>query len=117
MTLALFLTQPGELAHVSVGTTYVLAGPEGRHAATVKRVRPGERLYVADGAGRRLTGTVAAAEASQVRLAVEDVVDEPPPLPVVVEEVVNSLGVPLLLQAKTHSGAARTTAERASVAR
>ena len=79
MTLALFLTQPGELAHVSVGTTYVLAGPEGRHAATVKRVRPGERLYVADGAGRRLTGTVAAAEASQVRLAVEDVLDEPPP--------------------------------------
>ena len=29
----------------------VLSGPEGRHAATVRRLRPGERADVADGAG------------------------------------------------------------------
>lgn len=29
----------------------ILSGPEGRHAATVRRLRPGERADVADGAG------------------------------------------------------------------
>jgi 16S rRNA (uracil1498-N3)-methyltransferase len=28
-----------------------LDGPEGRHAATVRRLRPGERIDLADGAG------------------------------------------------------------------
>ena len=29
----------------------LLSGPEGRHAATVRRLRPGERADVTDGAG------------------------------------------------------------------
>ncbi|HEU0088880.1 MAG TPA: 16S rRNA (uracil(1498)-N(3))-methyltransferase [Pseudonocardiaceae bacterium] len=34
-----------------VGAETVLDGPEGRHAATVRRLRPGERLVLADGRG------------------------------------------------------------------
>ncbi|MGH8918607.1 MAG: 16S rRNA (uracil(1498)-N(3))-methyltransferase [Actinomycetes bacterium] len=34
-----------------VGTRLVLDGPEGRHAATVRRLRPGERLVLCDGRG------------------------------------------------------------------
>lgn len=32
-----------------VGRPAVLDGPEGRHAATVRRIKPGERLLLADG--------------------------------------------------------------------
>ncbi|MGH3903233.1 MAG: 16S rRNA (uracil(1498)-N(3))-methyltransferase [Pseudonocardiaceae bacterium] len=34
-----------------VGAETVLDGPEGRHAATVRRLRPGERLMLSDGRG------------------------------------------------------------------
>lgn len=34
------------------GDRYTLTGPEGRHAATVLRLRPGERVDLTDGAGR-----------------------------------------------------------------
>jgi 16S rRNA (uracil1498-N3)-methyltransferase len=33
------------------GTETILDGPEGRHAATVRRLRPGERLVLSDGRG------------------------------------------------------------------
>lgn len=32
-----------------VGSTAVLDGPEGRHAATVRRIGVGERIVLADG--------------------------------------------------------------------
>lgn len=38
--------------------TLLLDGEEGRHAATVRRVRPGERLMVTDGFGHWVTGEV-----------------------------------------------------------
>ncbi|MFE9607390.1 16S rRNA (uracil(1498)-N(3))-methyltransferase [Streptomyces sp. NPDC006012] len=34
------------------GHRYVLDGPEGRHAVSVKRLRPGEEVVLTDGAGR-----------------------------------------------------------------
>jgi 16S rRNA (uracil1498-N3)-methyltransferase len=42
-----FFADPGGLDTDVV----VLSGPEGRHAATVRRLRPGERVDVSDGAG------------------------------------------------------------------
>ncbi|MFF4750125.1 16S rRNA (uracil(1498)-N(3))-methyltransferase [Streptomyces sp. NPDC002514] len=36
----------------SDGHRYVLDGPEGRHAVSVKRLRPGEEVVLTDGAGR-----------------------------------------------------------------
>lgn len=54
MTHQLFLADASVLAAVEAGAPVTLDGDEGRHAASVVRVRPGERYYVADGAGRRV---------------------------------------------------------------
>lgn len=48
MTDALFLS---DLHDPQVGDTVTLSGEEGRHAATVKRIRVGETIMVSDGAG------------------------------------------------------------------
>jgi 16S rRNA (uracil1498-N3)-methyltransferase len=56
----LFLVDPGTLDAAGVGSTVELAGPEGRHAVQVRRVRSGERVDLADGAGTRVEGVVRA---------------------------------------------------------
>lgn len=43
-----------------VGSTVLLDGPEGRHAAVVRRIRVGERVQLSDGAGRGIVGPVVA---------------------------------------------------------
>jgi 16S rRNA (uracil1498-N3)-methyltransferase len=48
MSVPVFLADAGDLAADLV----VLGGPEGRHAATVRRIRTGERIDLTDGAGR-----------------------------------------------------------------
>ncbi|MFI1287288.1 16S rRNA (uracil(1498)-N(3))-methyltransferase [Streptomyces sp. NPDC020792] len=67
----------------SVGTEFVLEGPEGRHAVSVKRLRPGEDVVLTDGRGRWIEGVVKAAEGKD-RLVVSDLaslVEEPPESP------------------------------------
>ncbi|GGV13008.1 16S rRNA (uracil(1498)-N(3))-methyltransferase [Streptomyces griseoflavus] len=57
---------------------HVLDGPEGRHAVSVKRLRPGEGVVLTDGAGRWAEGEVEATEGKDrliVRLG--HVVEEP----------------------------------------
>ncbi|MCT2988120.1 16S rRNA (uracil(1498)-N(3))-methyltransferase, partial [Propionibacterium freudenreichii] len=48
MTDPLFLA---DIAGAGPGDVVLIEGPEGRHAATVKRMRVGESVLVADGAG------------------------------------------------------------------
>jgi 16S rRNA (uracil1498-N3)-methyltransferase len=48
------------------GGRFVLQGPEARHAVTVKRLAPGESVDIADGAGKRLSGTVVSASPSEL---------------------------------------------------
>ena len=48
MTEALFLA---DLHSPQVGDTVTVDGDEGRHAAAVRRIRVGETIMVADGAG------------------------------------------------------------------
>ncbi|WP_327345817.1 16S rRNA (uracil(1498)-N(3))-methyltransferase [Streptomyces europaeiscabiei] len=65
------------------GSEIVLDGPEGRHAVSVKRLRPGEDVILTDGRGRWLKGSVKAAEGKD-RLVVMDVgsiLEEPPAQP------------------------------------
>ncbi|MEY7977456.1 16S rRNA (uracil(1498)-N(3))-methyltransferase [Streptomyces pilosus] len=66
---------------------YVLDGPEGRHAVSVKRLRAGEDVVLTDGAGRWAEGEVEAAEGKDrlvVRLGdVEEEPEESPRLTVV----------------------------------
>lgn len=65
MTPPLFLADTAALA----ADTVVLDGPEGRHAADVRRLRPGEDIDVADGRGLLVHGVVA--EAGRGRVVVE----------------------------------------------
>ncbi|WP_371580315.1 16S rRNA (uracil(1498)-N(3))-methyltransferase [Streptomyces sp. NBC_01314] len=65
------------------GPEIVLDGPEGRHAVSVKRLKPGEDVVLTDGRGRWLEGVVKAAEGKD-RLVVMDVgclLEEPPAQP------------------------------------
>src|SRR5215211_2928948 len=41
-----------------VGTRFLLAGDEGRHAAVVRRIRPGEVIMIGDGRGRGIRASV-----------------------------------------------------------
>jgi 16S rRNA (uracil1498-N3)-methyltransferase len=59
----------------------VLSGAEGRHAATVRRLRAGEAVDLVDGRGGRARCVVAAVERDTVALDVVDRAVEPPPSP------------------------------------
>src|SRR5260370_5896736 len=59
----------------------VLSGAEGRHAATVRRLRPGERADVGDGAGLVAECVVAAHGTGGLDLAGLARRDVPPPAP------------------------------------
>ena len=79
MTHQLFLGEPDAVRRATVGGSLVLEGDEARHAASVVRVRPGERFYVADGAGRRVLVEASDVERALVRGEVVQVHDEPVP--------------------------------------
>ncbi|MFF7751374.1 16S rRNA (uracil(1498)-N(3))-methyltransferase [Streptomyces sp. NPDC007971] len=64
------------------GDRYVLEGPEGRHAVSVKRLQPGEEVVLTDGAGRYAVCEVTGTEGKD-RLIVHmsSVSEEPEPAP------------------------------------
>jgi 16S rRNA (uracil1498-N3)-methyltransferase len=62
----------------------VLAGAEGRHAATVRRIGPGERVDLSDGRGLVAECVVASAVAGRLELLVVSRRSEPSPQPGVV---------------------------------
>lgn len=71
MSLPVFLAEAVTAA--SPGAQIVLDGDEGRHAATVKRIRPGERIVLTDGAGTSATCSVSETTKSSVTVQVESV--------------------------------------------
>ncbi|HEY6793668.1 MAG TPA: 16S rRNA (uracil(1498)-N(3))-methyltransferase [Kineosporiaceae bacterium] len=81
MSLPLFVVGPPALRAAEPGSAVVLDGDEGRHAASVRRVRAGERVDVADGAGRVARCLVDRAERDRLMLTVEAVRDVSPRLP------------------------------------
>jgi 16S rRNA (uracil1498-N3)-methyltransferase len=81
VSLPVFVAGAGALDAASAGSPVTLDGDEGRHAATVRRIRPGERIDVADGAGRLARCVVDRAEAGRLLLTVESVRDVEPRLP------------------------------------
>jgi 16S rRNA (uracil1498-N3)-methyltransferase len=81
LTPPLYLVPAGVLDGLGTGAVFLLDGVEGRHAATVRRSRPGERIAVADGAGRVVRGVVDAVARDQVSLRVEAVFQEQPAWP------------------------------------
>ncbi len=81
MTLPLHLLAPEALAGRGAGDTVVLDGPEGRHAATVRRTRVGEHLLLTDGSGLRVEGEVVTVGAGTLELRVVSVTRDPEPSP------------------------------------
>ena len=79
MTAPLFLVDAATLAQEA--DRLVLDGPEGRHAATVQRIGPGEEVLVADGAGAGATCRVLAARPGELELEVLRRHAEPAPDP------------------------------------
>jgi 16S rRNA (uracil1498-N3)-methyltransferase len=75
------VSNPVYLCPSPTGDVVVLDGPEGRHAATVKRTRVGEVVDLVDGRGTRVTGTVTAAAKDSITVAVTSRTAEPAPSP------------------------------------
>ena len=79
MSNPVFFTAPGTLDGLAPGSLFVLDGPEARHAVTVKRIAVGEAVDIADGAGKRLTGTVAAVAPGELSVECSGLAEEPRP--------------------------------------
>lgn len=77
MSAPVFLAETAQLDHERI----TLTGPEGRHAATVRRLRPGERVDLTDGRGRYALCTVVAAGRDTLDLDVTERRDVPEPRP------------------------------------
>ena len=73
----LFLVPPGGLTE----PVMTLTGPEGHHAAAVRRLRAGERADVGDGAGTIAECVVTEAGKNSVTLGIRAVHTVPPPRP------------------------------------
>ena len=74
MTEALFLSH---LESPEVGDEIAVVGDEGRHAVDVRRIRPGEVILVADGAGTAVRGRVTRVDKAGLMLHVDDVLHAP----------------------------------------
>lgn len=107
MTAPVFLAEPGSLAALAPGGTYLLDGTEGRHAGVVQRRSPGERVDVVDGAGTRLVGEVDSVGPEGVHLRVREVVVEPVPAPrlLLVQALAKGDRDELAIEAATEVGA------------
>lgn len=70
MTLPRFFVEPGVLTGVDASSALVLDGEEGRHAASVRRIRVGETVEIADGSGTVARCSVTAAGKDRLDLVV-----------------------------------------------
>ena len=102
MTAPVFLADGADLR----ADVIVLAGPEGRHAATVRRIRPGERADVTDGKGLVAECVVTAAAGSQVELRVQARREVPAPEPriAVVQAIAKGERAELAVETMTEVG-------------
>ena len=102
MTAPVFLADGADLAPDLI----VLTGAEGRHAATVRRIRPGERADVTDGQGLLAECVVTAAGAGQVELRVQArrEVPVPDPLITVVQAIPKGERAELAVETMTEVG-------------
>ena len=114
-------------ASLVAGERLVLDGPEGRHAADVRRLRVGEVLVVTDGAGQAARAEVLEAARGSLVLGVLDRWSEPDPQPrlVVVQalakgdrgetavETLTEVGVDVIVPWAAARSVTRWSAERA----
>lgn len=79
MSNPVFFVDPGSLEALGEGDVVTVRGTEGRHAATVKRLAPGEPVDLVDGCGVRGRGRVARAEGDLLAVVLNSVEREPRP--------------------------------------
>jgi 16S rRNA (uracil1498-N3)-methyltransferase len=89
------------------GDELVLGGPEGRHAAVVRRIVAGERIRLTDGRGSVVEGPVVAASKAGLTMAVERRWSVEPPAPrlVVVQALPKGERAELAVEMLTEVGA------------
>lgn len=89
-----------------VGEVAVLDGPEGRHAATVRRIRTGERLSLSDGRGGVADAEVTAVGRDRLELAVHArrFVERPVPAVTLVQALPKSDRSELAVELATEAG-------------
>ncbi|ADB31490.1 protein of unknown function DUF558 [Kribbella flavida DSM 17836] len=101
------LADLGAGSATGAGDELTLDGPEGRHAAVVRRIGMGERLRLTDGRGSFAEGAVVAASKSGVTVAVDRRAEVPPPAPrlVVVQALPKGERAELAVEMLTEIGA------------
>lgn len=75
MVEPLFFT--ANAAKAKVGEHFTLDGEEGKHAATVRRMRIGEAIQLTDGQGHRVKGIISETGSGSVMVDVKSVLTEP----------------------------------------
>ena len=107
MSLPVFLVE--SLAGVAAGETVRLDGDEGRHAVVVRRLRVGEELVLADGAGTTAHCVVATTEKAALAATVLTVESSPPLAPhvTVVQAIPKGDRADLAVEALTEVGVDR----------
>lgn len=105
MSAAEFLISPGEIT--SATKTFTLTGNEGRHAATVKRMRSGEVINLCDGQGIRAIATVTTVHKHSIEVDIMSVSYEAAPEPkfIVVQALAKGERAELAVEMLTEVGA------------
>lgn len=105
MTAAEFLVNPGEISKET--RIFTLDGDEGRHAATVKRMREGEVIHLCDGQGTRAIATVVKVHKHSLDLTIDQFTFEEAPEPrfVVVQALAKGERAELAVEMLTEVGA------------
>jgi 16S rRNA (uracil1498-N3)-methyltransferase len=105
MSAAEFLIDPGEIT--SATKTFTLTGDEGRHAATVKRMRSGEVINLCDGQGIRAIATVTTVHKHSIEVDIMSVSYEAAPEPkfIVVQALAKGERAELAVEMLTEVGA------------
>lgn len=102
------MSLPVFLAADLSGERVILSGPEGRHAVTVKRLTPGERVKLIDGRGSWVTGPVLLAEGKdrlEVGVDTRGHDDLPRPRVTVIQAIPKSERSELAVDLATQAGA------------
>ena len=91
----------------AVGDVVLLAGAEAKHAVSVRRMRVGEGIQLADGQGFRVVGAVANIDGQSLTVSVSQVSQEAKPEPalVLVQALAKGDRDELAIQAATELGA------------
>ncbi|MGB7450413.1 MAG: 16S rRNA (uracil(1498)-N(3))-methyltransferase [Ornithinimicrobium sp.] len=106
MSLPLFLVHEHGLTQVEPGSTVSVTGPEGRHAVTVTRIKPGELVLVSDGCGTVARCRVSHVGKAQMEAQVEqvDLVPAPDPSITLVQALAKSDRDHLAIEVATELG-------------